>query len=156
MRELLLRDSSGPALLKTVVQYTGKSEEKVRNESFKACLFLARQPHVGAACLAQLVLGRPSQEQGKSSSSSKKWRPLYGRLKIVAQMVFEFGFGEASGLNLRGVMDFAAPAFEHQNLQVRRAAVDLFVEAYMQQSGPAEHYISGLKPALQVSLLRHV
>ena len=134
-------------LMATVIPFTGKSQEKVRNESFKAVLFVARQPAVGPAGIAELTLTQKSKKDGP-----KKWRPLYGRLKILAQMVFEFKFSDSNGLAIGAVMDFAAPAFEHQNEQVRKAAVDLFVEAYMLEGAAADGYIATLKPQLQVMI----
>jgi hypothetical protein len=132
------------ALLLQVVAYTGKSQEKVRNESFKVVLFAARNPALGPKLVAELVLAKPAKKE-----SVKKWRPAYGRLKILAQMVFEFKFGEHTGLNLSAVMDAAIPAFENPNEQVRKAAVDLFVEAYMLEGAAADGYVEGLKPSQQ-------
>lgn len=134
-------------LMATVIPFTGKSQEKVRNESFKAVLFVARQPAVGPAGIAELALTQKSKKE-----NPKKWRPLYGRLKILAQMVFEFKFSDSNGLTIGAVMDFAAPAFEHQNEQVRKAAVDLFVEAYMLEGAAADGYIATLKPQLQLMI----
>ena len=134
-------------LMATVIPFTGKSQEKVRNESFKAVLFVARQPAIGPAGIADLTLTQKAKKD-----SPKKWRPLYGRLKILAQMVFEFKFSDSNGLTIGAIMDFAAPAFEHQNEQVRKAAVDLFVEAYMLEGAAADGYIATLKPQLQVMI----
>ena len=133
-------------LMATVIPFTGKSQEKVRNESFKAVLFVARQPAIGPALVADLVLNQKKKE------NAKKWRPLYGRLKILAQMVFEFKFSETNGLSIGAIMEFAAPAFEHPNEQVRKAAVDLFVESYMLEGAAADGYIATLKPALQAMI----
>ena len=47
--------------------------------------------------VAELVLAAPkSGGSAKSSGAAdgKKWRPIYGQLKILAQLVFEFKIGE--------------------------------------------------------------
>ena len=47
-------------------------------------------------------------------------------------------------------MAVALPAFENAREEVRRAAVDLFVEAYMLEGTACDGYIADLKPSLQV------
>jgi hypothetical protein len=111
-------------------------------------LYVGRQSAVGSAPLAAIVLG----EKYDAKKNAKKWRPLYGRLKILAQMVFEFKFAQGSGLALECVVEYALPAFEHQNEQVRKAAVDLFVESYMLEGPAADGYVATLKPALQTMI----
>ena len=48
------------------------------------------------------------------------------------------------------VMAVALPAFENAKEEVRRAAVDLFVEAYMLEGTACDGYIADLKPSQQV------
>jgi centrosomal protein CEP104 len=146
-------------VLPVIVRQTAASNARVRGSSSDAILFLARQPHVGPSIVAKhLHIG--------TGEMSKSWRMVCGSLRLLITLVREFGFEDHSreeagedhsqhprGLMFGRVVHSTVEALQHQNGDIRHAALDLLVLAYTIMGRRVEPFLRPLKPFL-LDLLR--
>lgn len=104
----------------------GDNNARVKELAENAFLALANNPIITCqSCVNALIRGI----QGEKNKKSNSFRHLAGRLNVLLEFVRNFGINNAN-VPFQSTVDFAIKGLDHQNPEVRNAAIALLVEIY--------------------------
>ncbi|EDO38444.1 predicted protein [Nematostella vectensis] len=145
------RGGIGKAEISHVVEKTvpallvksGETTPRTRDAAIEMILEMAAYKDVkGLGVIADLVT-QPTK------SKQAPWRLLKSRLEIIDKLlpVLDVESGQAGCLSLEAVMHVAVPALDHNNGEVRDAAVKLIFELYKKVKDPVKGFLPNDEPA---------
>ncbi|XP_048581640.1 centrosomal protein of 104 kDa isoform X2 [Nematostella vectensis] len=122
---------------------SGETTPRTRDAAIEMILEMAAYKDVkGLGVIADLVT-QPTK------SKQAPWRLLKSRLEIIDKLlpVLDVESGQAGCLSLEAVMHVAVPALDHNNGEVRDAAVKLIFELYKKVKDPVKGFLPNDEPA---------
>lgn len=129
-------------LMTPIVEKLGNNAARIRDATSQLLQHLARLKAFGVHLVTAAVLKllRPGK--------SMLWRQLLGRLKLLSEMIPEFGMKENNGLLLEPVMTLitAYNGHIHPNAEVRECAKEVVFQAYAQVGEAVLPYLTDLRP----------
>lgn len=145
--EEIKKATSHPALavlLPILIEKTGDSNPKTREHSMSTLHFLAQRPNVGCSFIASHLL---------KVKKNQAWRPILGRLELLARFISEFGYGDDDhSVPKDTVLRFIIGCFEHANVEVRNAAMNAMVESYKEDKQTTLKYMGSVKQQIRDQL----
>jgi len=129
-------------LMPSIVERLGNNASRIRDCSSSVLLHLARLKTVGPGFVSTFVLKllRPGK--------TMLWRPLLGRLKLIASLLQELGIGDDRGLTLEPIMQLLLvnDALMNPNADVRECAKDVVMQMYDKVGDTVLPYLKDLRP----------
>ena len=136
-------------IVRAIVAKLGDRNARIRTRTEETLLEFARLPHpYGVETITELTLN-PTGDKEKDSKG--KTEP---QLKLIINLIQQFGLSDEGSLSLASVMAVTVPAFEDRDKKVRKVAVGVYVSAWKRVGSEAllphvKHLKSSIRKVLK-------